>query len=43
MSKQHPTYEEIQRKKARALRFFIGAYIFSLAALIAAIVYIIGG
>jgi hypothetical protein len=43
MSKQYPTYEEIQRKKKRQQNIAIGAYIGVVMALIAAVTFFLGG
>jgi flagellar basal body-associated protein FliL len=43
MSKQYPTYEEIQRKKKRQQNIAIGAYIAVVMALIAAVTFFLGG
>jgi len=39
MKKQFYSYEELQKKKQRALRWFIGSYVLCMSVLIALILY----
>jgi hypothetical protein len=43
MKKQFYSFEEMQKRKQRAMRFFIGSYVLCMGVLIAAIIWSIGG
>lgn len=43
MSKEYPTYEEIQRKRKRYNNIAIGAYIAVIMVIVAALTYYVGG